>query len=89
MDKLPHGLKGKLKTPVPEQDALQFKVDEVMEKKTMLKEEEIFETTAQFDKRVKERLDRQVKKNKEDIAQNGKGKKTQKKKPKIEYKKTK
>tara|TARA_R110001592_G_scaffold101590_2_gene287467 strand:+ start:1335 stop:1571 length:237 start_codon:yes stop_codon:yes gene_type:complete len=49
---LPHGLKGKAKAPVPTQDALQFKVEEVIEKKEKLKEKDIFETIEQFDSRV-------------------------------------
>lgn len=48
--------------------------------------EKIFESPAQFEKRVKERYDRQIKKNRDDIAKNGRGKKTQTKKPKIIWK---
>ncbi len=49
---LPHGLKGKVKEPVPTQDALQFKVEEVMEKKEELKETDIFESIEAHDKKV-------------------------------------
>jgi FtsZ-binding cell division protein ZapB len=67
---LPHGLKGKVKPPVPTQDALQFKVEEVMEKKEQLKEEDIFETPEQFNTRVKKRHQEAIDKNKKNIIKN-------------------
>lgn len=61
---LPHGLKGKVKTPVPAQDALQFKVEEVMEKKEELKEEDIFESLDQFKTRVDKKHQKAIEKSK-------------------------
>lgn len=59
---LPHGLKGKVKKPVPTQDALQFKVEEVMEKKEELKETDIFESIEQHDTKVRNNANRVKKK---------------------------
>ena len=93
MDKLPHGLKGKLKTPVPDQDALQFKVDEVMDKKTMLKEEEIFESVEDHEKRIKKNKEDERKKgmkSREDVISGKvKPRSGKKAKPKIDYRKKK
>jgi len=91
MDKLPHGLNGKLKSPVPDQDALQFKVDEVIEKKTMLKEEEIFESVADHEKRIKKNKEDERKKgqkSRQDVASGKvKARSGKKAKPKIDYRK--
>jgi len=41
--KLPHGLKKTLIAPVPTQDAIQFKVEDVIEKESELKFDDIFD----------------------------------------------
>jgi len=41
--KLPHGLKKTLIDPVPSQDAMQFKVEDVIEKESELKFDDIFD----------------------------------------------
>ena len=41
--KLPHGLNKTLMPPVPSQDSTQFKVDDVIEKKSELKFDDIFD----------------------------------------------
>lgn len=43
MDKLPRGLNKKLMKPVPDQNATQFKVEDVIEKKQELKFDDIFD----------------------------------------------
>lgn len=41
--KLPHGLKKTLIAPIPSQDAIQFKVEDVIEKESELKFDDIFD----------------------------------------------
>ncbi len=51
MDKLPRGLNNKLMKPVPDQNATQFKVEDVIEKKQELKFDDIFDKD---DKQIRE-----------------------------------